>query len=604
MKSIFQFFERPIKVAGMGAIPHAKGTHFRVWAPHAKKVCVFGSFNNWNERKASVLRYEDKGFWGGNIRNVKPGDEYRYIIVTQDGRHLMRNDPYARVVTNSVGNSIVYDPNTFQWGDTDFKMKSWNELVIYEMHIGTFYAPEAGKPGDFYTAIKKLPYLKQLGINAIEIMPAAEFAGDYSWGYNPAHPFTVESTYGGPNAFKTFVNTCHQHDIAVILDVVYNHFGPSDLDLWQFDGWSENNKGGIYFYNDWRSTTPWGDTRPDYGRWEVRQYIRDNAMMWLEEYHCDGLRMDMTPYIRNVYADENPANDLKEGFEMIQWINKEIATRYPSKITIAEDLHGMDFITAKTEDGGCGYGSQWDADFVHPVREVLKTVYDGDRDMEKIRHALMRRYNHDIFQRIIYTESHDEVSNGKARLPEEISNGNVNNYYAKKRTTLGAAMVLTAPGIPMLFQGQAILEDKWFSDTDPIEWERLKEFSGINMLFSDLIHLRINATSQTKGLTGQNTSILHLDYNEKIIAFHRWEEGGVADSTVVILNFQDKPHDAYAIPFPLPGKWDLLFNSDWECYDKDFTGHPVSDVEVRNDKVGKVAIGAYAALIYALLPSS
>ncbi len=127
-----------------------------------------------------------------------------------------------------------------------------------------------------------------------------EFAGDRSWGYNPAHPFAIESTYGGPAGFQRFVKAAHQKGIAVLVDVVYNHFGPSDLSLWQFDGWSENGMGGIYFYQDWRANTPWGDTRPDYGRREVRQYIRDNALMWLEDYRCDGLRFDATAYIRNV----------------------------------------------------------------------------------------------------------------------------------------------------------------------------------------------------------------------------------------------------------------------------------------------------------------
>ena len=130
-------------------------------------------------------------------------------------------------------------------------------------------------------------------------MPLAEFAGELSWGYNPACIFAVETDYGGPLGFKRFVKAVHQAGMGVILDVVYNHFGPSDLDLWQFDGWSENGLGGIYFYNDWRAETPWGSTRPDYGRKEVRQFIRDNAMMWLEEYHVDGLRLDMTLYMRH-----------------------------------------------------------------------------------------------------------------------------------------------------------------------------------------------------------------------------------------------------------------------------------------------------------------
>lgn len=600
MKPILHYFTRPIKMAGMGAVPHAKGAHFRVWAPNAREVKVIGSFNSWNERKAIPLQKENNGYWSGNSRKAKTGDEYKYLIIKQDGKRLRRNDPYARMLTNSAGNSIIYDTNAFDWEGDAFQMPPWNELVIYEVHVGTFNAPGNGQMGTFCTAIERLPYLKKLGINAVEVMPAAEFAGDLSWGYNPAYPFAIESTYGGPDAFKDFVKACHRFGIAVIMDVVYNHFGPSDLDLWQFDGWQENNLGGIYFYNDWRAQTPWGHTRPDYGRPEVRQYIRDNAMMWLEEYHCDGLRMDMTPYIRNVFADENPTNDLKEGFEMLRWINSEISTKYPGKITIAEDLHGMDFITAKVEEGGCGYGAQWDADFVHPVRDVLTVVEDDHRDMEKLRHAIMRRYNQDAFQRVIYTESHDEVANGKARLPEEISHGNVDNYYAKKRTVLGAALMMTAPGIPMLFQGQPLLEDKWFTDTDPIDWNRLKEFRGIFQLFRDLIHLRRNFNHTTQGLTGQHTQLLHIDYNEKIVAYVRWSKEDTSDKVVIILNFRDKSHESIALPFPAPGLWTLHFNSDDKKYDKDFLGQPVHDVQVNEKLVGEVAIAAYGALIYTL----
>lgn len=224
-----------VEVAGMGSIIHKKGTYFRVWAPHAEKVFVSGTFNKWAKTK-NELQPEENGYWGGNVETAKAGDEYQYIIHTMDGRKLSRNDPYARVVTNSAGNSVIYDSNLFDWEDDDFQMPSWNELVIYEMHIGTFNVQEDGKPGDFYSAIDRLPFLRALGINAVEVMPPFEFAGDYSWGYNPAHPFAIESAYGGPDAFKTFIKACHKQGIAVILDVVYNHFGPSDIDLWQFDG--------------------------------------------------------------------------------------------------------------------------------------------------------------------------------------------------------------------------------------------------------------------------------------------------------------------------------------------------------------------------------
>jgi 1,4-alpha-glucan branching enzyme len=588
-----------IYIEGMGAIIHNEGTFFRVWAPNAKKVFVTGTFNKWAKTKHE-LYHEENGYWGLNVENAQAGDEYKFIIHTHDGRKLQRNDPYAKSLTNSVGNSIVYDTNSFDWEDDEFNMPSWNKLVIYELHIGTFNVKEEGKPGDFYSAIERLTYLKALGINCIEVMPPFEFAGDYSWGYNPAHPFAIETAYGGPDAFKTFVKACHKAGIAVILDVVYNHFGPSDMDLWQFDGWSENDKGGIYFYNDWRSTTPWGDTRPDYGRLKVRQYIRDNALMWLEEYHCDGLRMDMIPYIRNVHANENPADNLEEGFNLLQWINSEIAAKYPWKLTIAEDLHGNDFVTRKVPDGGCGYGSQWDADFVHPVRETIIKMEDEHRDMDVITFALTRRYNMDAFERVVYTESHDEVANGKARVAEEIASDDVNNYYSKKRSTLGMALALTAPGIPMIFQGQELLEDKWFSDTDPIDWSRFSDFKGITKMFRDMIKLRLNAGGVSEGLTGQHTEILHVDNDEKMVAYHRWKEGGIGDSVVVVLNFRDKAHESYPIHFPAQGLWKVRFNSDWGGYDDEFTDQFVYDTVAEKGKQGfaaNIAIAPYGAII-------
>ena len=135
-------------------------------------------------------------------------------------------------------------------------------------------------------------------MSAIQVMPPFEFAGDISWGYNPAHLFAIESGYGGPDAFKRFIRDAHEHGIAVIVDIVLNHLGPSDLDLWRFDGWAEGDGGGIYVYNDERGETPWGRTRPDYGRGEVRTFLRDSAMTWLEEFRCDGLRFDATVFMR------------------------------------------------------------------------------------------------------------------------------------------------------------------------------------------------------------------------------------------------------------------------------------------------------------------
>ena len=309
---------------GMGAIVHKGGVAFRVWAPHAQSVIVKGDFNDWSD-EATPLVHEENGYWYGDAASAKPGQEYKFVIINGDLK-LDRIDPYAKHVTNSTGNGVIYDVSAFDWQDDHFELPPHNELVIYEMHVGSFFADADGKPGNFDTAMEKLGHLNRLGVNAIQVMPIAEFSGDYSWGYNPANIFAVESIYGGPDEFKKFVREAHKRGFAVIQDVVYNHFGPSDLDLWRFDGWQENEKGGIYFYNDYRAETPWGSTRPDYGREEVRRFIHDNAIMWLDEYHVDGLRYDSTLYIRTI--DGNEANDLPQAWALLQQINGDIRARF------------------------------------------------------------------------------------------------------------------------------------------------------------------------------------------------------------------------------------------------------------------------------------
>jgi 1,4-alpha-glucan branching enzyme len=434
-------------------------------------------------------------------------------------------------------------------------------------------------------------------------MPIGEFAGDRSWGYNPSHIFSVDSDYGGSSALKQFIKRAHQEGIAVILDVVYNHLGPTDLDLWQFDGWSENNRGGIYFYNDDRANTPWGETRPDYGRSEVRQYLLDNVLMWLAEYRLDGLRFDCTQFIRTVNGSD-AQDDLPEGWSLLQLINSQVAAQFPGRITIAEDLQSNKWLTKDVGAGGAGFGSQWDAMFVHPIREAVITPQDEQRSLDAIRDAISYRYNDDAFDRVIYSESHDEVANGKARVPQEISPDDPKGWYARKRSTLAAAMVFTAPGLPMLFQGQEFLEGGWFRDTVPVDWDQRDEFHGIVRLYRDLIRLRRNLEGLTRGLCGQNTQVYHLDNEGKIIAFHRWDKGGPADGVVVVANFSHEPQEGHRIGFPAAGTWKLRFNSDWQGYSDDFSNHPSTDVIAEAGACDGLAwqaalsIGPYSVLIF------
>jgi 1,4-alpha-glucan branching enzyme len=588
------------KINGMGAIPHSGGVAFRVWAPHAERVSVIGTFNGW-DGGTHPLHAEENGYWYADVAGAVVGDQYKFLLSTEKGE-LKRIDPYAREVTNSTGNAVVHDPN-FNWDGDNFHIGPWNELVIYELHVGTFNdQDDLNHPGKFTSVSARLGHLKKLGINAIQIMPVSEFAGERSWGYNPAHIFSVEIDYGGPVAFKKFIKHAHQEGIAVILDVVYNHLGPSDLDLWQFDGWSENNRGGIYFYNDDRGNTPWGETRPDYGRGEVRQYLLDNVMMWLEEYRVDGIRFDCTQFIRTINGAGT--QDLPDGWSLLQWINSQVAQKFPGRLTIAEDLQHNKWITKDVGAGGAGFSSQWDAMFVHPIRQAVITPLDESRSLAAIRDAICYRYNDDAFDRVIYSESHDEVANGKERVPQEISPNDPKGWYARKRSTLAAAMVFTSPGIPLLFQGQEFLEGGWFRDTVPVDWELNDEFRGIVRLYRDLIRLRTNQGGSSRGLCGQFTQVHHMDDEHKMIAFHRWDKGGPADDVVVVANFHHEPLDNYVIGFPTAGSWKLRFNSDWQGYSDDFQNYPSSDIVAEsgeNDALpfhAALSIGAYSVLIY------
>lgn len=596
----------PSGYGGMGAIPHEDGVTFRVWAPHAEQVFVTGTFNNWRRRDTPLAR-EGKGYWSAVVPQAGPDDEYQFVIRSR--RHtLLRSDPYAREVAASFNNSVVSNGH-FEWGESSFQAPAWNEMVIYELHVGTFAERPDGPPGTFQGVIEKLPYLRELGINAIELMPVKEFGGDLSWGYNPVHPFAVSRAYGGRQGFMELVKAAHDNGIAVILDVVYNHFGPQNLNLWQFDGWQENGMGGVYFYNDWRAKTPWGDTRPDYGRPEVQQYIRDNALMWLEEFHVDGLRWDATAYIRNVHGhDGDPGADIAEGWSLMQAINHEIDNRQPWKIIIAEDLQGNEWMTKDTGDGGAGFDAQWDSNFVHPVRQAVITTRDEDRDMATVADAIAFRYNGDAFERVIYTESHDEVANGKSRVPEEISPGDAGNLFARKRSTLGAALVFTAPGIPMIFQGQEFLEDGWFDDHQSLDWVKAQANAGIVSLYRDLIRLRRNGDNTTRGLTGQHVHVYHVNDKDKLIAFHRHYEGGPADDVVVVANFGHQARENYALGFPHIGTWRVRFNSDSRIYDERFGDHPTHDVEtVEGERdglpnQGDISIGPYSVVIFSQDP--
>jgi 1,4-alpha-glucan branching enzyme len=589
---------------GWGSTPYhdalGTGVTFRVWAPNATSVYLPGNFNNWSLNTTHLIQETNNGvgdgIWSLDLPGIANGTQYKYYL----NGNLWKQDPRARLVTWSggSGNSIVYDPNAFNWAGDSLTPPALNDLFIYELHIGTFYTNSVSSK--FVAATNKLDYLKSLGVNAVEVMPIAEFPTDASWGYNPAQPFAVENVgYGGTDGFKTFVQACHVRGLAVLLDVVHNHYGPTDLDMWNFDGWSGGGPlggGGIYFYesNTNLQITPYGDTRPNFSSQQVCNFVQDNFAMWLSECHVDGFRWD-TP---NLMMHDNNNNYIPAAGNLIAAINAMIHTNYTGKISISEDVYNY-----------IGFDSAWDTSFPYSVTPVLTTTSDSSRDMNVIANAVQYnvRYGGPAGPgRVAFLESHDVVGdlNGGIRLVTAIDSVTPNSYRARKLSTLGAAVTLTSPGIPMIFQGQEMLENQSFDSSRIMDWTKTNTYSGIVRLYRDLIGARRNLKGYTPGLEGDQCSILWYDNSSKLVAFHRWKSSDPSQDAVVIANFANIYYPVYNLNFPSTGNWYVQFNSDSTNYGSDYGNIGSSVVTASGSPAtASITIGPYSALILSQVPN-
>ncbi len=567
---------------------------FGVWAPFADTVAVSGSFNNWSQ-EANFLERRDDGCWYGTVKNVLVGQEYQYIIKHGD-KILLRSDPRALQLTAAGDATIIVDPQ-FDWGEDDFTLPLPNQRVIYELHVGTFHRTDPATPGTFESALQKLDHLAKLGVNVIEVLPVNGTNMERWWGYEPTHLFAVDAEYGGYHSFLKFVKAAHDRGIGVFVDVVYNHMSPNPgLDLWQFDGWSENGNGGIYFYNDWRGQTPWGP-RLDYGRTEVRQFITDSARSWLSNCHVDGLRVDATFAIRNVLGRNNdPASDLPDGWKLMQELTEATHQLKPSATIIAEDMAINEYLTKPVSEGGAGFDAQWESSLPTTLRAVLNPLNDADRVLAPLAKHIIKSYNNAAFQRVLFSESHDADANGHSRMNEEIAPGDAGDLYARRRSILAAAIALTAPGIPMLFQGQEFMESGWFNHWQALDWAKARHFHGIVQLYTDLIGLRLNRTEKTAGLAGSYINVLHCDEASKVLAYHRKDLGGAGDDVIVAFNFSNAPLLHYSIGLPTDGAWHTRFNSDWHGYSPDFTNTHTPVTHAKKNQ-GSINLGPYSVII-------
>jgi maltooligosyltrehalose trehalohydrolase len=413
----------------------------RVWAPKAKTVGVK------IENTVHALKKASSGWWQAGVPGANSGTEYAFVI---DGSEPALPDPRSAWQPHGVhGPSRIVDHAAFKWTDEQWQAPPLPSAIIYELHIGTF-TPQ----GTFDAAQNHLVYLRDLGITHVELMPVNAFPGNRGWGYDGVDLFAPHEAYGGPEALKRFVNACHEHGLAVLLDVVYNHLGPSGNYLAKF---------GPYFTH--LHNTPWGDAvnLEDAGSYEVRRFFCDNAIMWLRDYHFDGLRLDAV----HAYMDRSAIHFMEQLSTEVRALEAETGKHY---VVIAEsDLNDPRFVKPP-EAGGYGMDAQWSDDFHHALVTVLtrdRSGYYSDfgsiADLAKslksvfVYDGIYAPHRDRIQGRPIeglpacrflgYAQNHDQVGN---RAKGERLSHLVNAGRAK----LAAAVVFTAPFVPMIFQGE------------------------------------------------------------------------------------------------------------------------------------------------------
>ena len=582
----------------LGATINKSGTNvtgvtFRVWAPNATAVRVAGDFNSWSATANGLTNDPASSIWTGTVPNARPGHAYKYVITTSNSQTLWRKDPRAKQVRTLTGGvptnvtngsssqaSVIYDTTAFDWTGDLFVPPDPKDIVMYELHVGTFYdpTPNDGQPATFDDAIQKLDYLKRLGVNMIALMPVQEFNGRHSWGYNPSDPFAIEETYGGPDAFKRFVKAAHLMDMAVQVDVVHNHYGDlaSNTNSWTSLKTSdlENFDGGEpYFYNQADETgtnarpgiskTKWGP-RPRYIDLNVRAYILDNIRMYLDEYKVWALRWDSPRNITGYQANPasavigDPNAQILEAIDMMTNIHAEI--RNPARTnsfryySIAEDA----FNTNDPAPVLGGYHAHWeisyhDAFFSRllatnaPLPPPFNLKYtNGPATMDTIKFRVENK--EDPGFRVTFLENHDKcgdhnsATDGK-RLAQDFDTNNPSSLNAKRKTMMAAAATLASAGTPMLWMGQEQLADGDFNDKKALDWNRAAQFPGIIRFHRDMIHLRNTLPALKAAGTNANQTPFALvvtnNQTNGLLAFRRHDGISANNDVLVAMNFSD-----------------------------------------------------------------
>jgi maltooligosyltrehalose trehalohydrolase len=591
---------------------------FTLWSPLQDKVALHLVFPQEN---LLPMTKQEQGYWYLKAENIEPGTLYYYQLEdTSD-----KPDPAAHFQPQGVHQaSAIIDHNHINWQDSQWAGIPLEEMIIYELHVGTF-TPE----GTFKAIIPRLLDLAELGVNAIEIMPVAQFSGDRNWGYDGVYPYAVQNSYGRPEDLKQLVDAAHQQGIAVILDVVYNHFGPEGNYIAHH---------APYFTDTYQ--TPWGEAinYDDAYSDGVRNYFIENILYWLENYHIDALRLDAIQAIYDLGAKHILQEMAEKAAEFSQKVGRKC-------YLIAEsDLNDARIIRPQ-ELGGYGIDAQWSDDFHHSLRTVLTGesggYYQDFGSCEQLAKAYQNTFVYDWqyssfrkryhgndtsdrpgSQFVVCIQNHDQI--GNRMLGERLSK--LVDFEALK---LAAGALLLSPYIPLLFMGQEYGEESPFlyfvSHDDPdlvkaVREGRKKEFTDFHIeeeyidpqsveafqssklkwesrmlgqhqvlwqLYRELIQLR-RTIPALKKLTKQNLKVITRE-SDQVIFLHRWQ----GDSQIFsILNFNDRDVNSTSI-FP-SGRWQKILDS----AEKKWRGNGSSLPEKIDSVKQELSIKSHSFIVY------
>ncbi len=539
-----------------------QGVEFQLFAPYNEEVALIGNWNNWQR---IAMAKDNKGWWHVNVP-LEDGD-YTYRFGVKSKSFFMLDqwveiaDPRADCLTMDEPQSARLKvrngqraSTTYQWKYDDKPLPANDQLVIYEMHVGDFSGgpgdDQDGKPkGQFQNVIDKLDYLVDLGINAIELMPCNEFPGERSWGYNPRSIFAVENNYGTPDDLCRLIDECHARGIRVIHDGVYNH-SEEKAPLTQIDH-------DYWYYHD-NPDDPSVRFGPKFNYehfddnlqvWPARQHVRDAILFWLDKFHIDGVRFDATYLIRH--------------HDFLSWLHSEIFQDIKHKpfYTIAENI--PEDPTVAGPNGPLD--AAWHENFKSQVAStVLGVPYDGREPFNLDGLAAVLDPHTDgfsgAFNVVNYIDNHDHN-----RIMWDL--GEIAKTFdgpAHLRVKLGAAILMTAPGVPMIWMGQEF----GFARPKSLDWERLdwtlpnaNDNADLLRFYKGLIRLRKN-TPALQGESGYE--VICKDTARCIFAYKRWDDNG--GIVVVVVNLQGTyAGDVEIGNWPGDGKWhEYHYNYDVE----------------------------------------